>query len=89
MKPVGNLPTLDQPLAYEIRVCGHIEESWSSWIEATTTPGESQEAGIPVSVITGTFDQAALHGLLRRLYSLGFPLISVKWLTGLQQGGRE
>lgn len=30
-----------------------------------------------VSTITGVFDQAALQGLLRRLYSLGFPLICV------------
>jgi hypothetical protein len=26
--------------------------------------------------LTGTIDQAALQGLLRRLYSLGLPLIS-------------
>ena len=34
--------------------------------------------GQPVTILTGTIDQAALHGLLRRLYSLGLPLISVK-----------
>ena len=35
------------------------------------------ENGSPVTTLTGTVDQAALQGLLRRLYSLGLPLISV------------
>jgi hypothetical protein len=34
----------------------------------------------PVATLTGTFDQAALQGALRRLYSLGLPLISVIWI---------
>jgi hypothetical protein len=38
---------------------------------------ESEGDGPPISTLTGTVDQAALHGLLRRLYSLGVPLISV------------
>jgi len=36
--------------------------------------------GQPISVITGSMDQAALIGLLRRLYGLGLPLISVIWV---------
>jgi hypothetical protein len=36
--------------------------------------------GPPVTTLTGALDQAALHGLLRRLYSLGLPLISVNWV---------
>jgi hypothetical protein len=32
---------------------------------------------LPVTTLTGTVDQAALQGLLRRLYCLGLPLISV------------
>lgn len=38
---------------------------------------DSDADGLPITTLTGTFDQAALHGLLRRLYSLGLPLISV------------
>jgi hypothetical protein len=38
---------------------------------------ESEGNDPPVTTLTGIFDQAALHGLLRRLYSLGLPLISV------------
>ena len=38
---------------------------------------ESSADGRPVTTLTGTLDQAALQGLLHRLYSLGLPLISV------------
>jgi hypothetical protein len=37
----------------------------------------SEGDGSPITILTGTFDQAALQGLLRCLYSLGLPLISV------------
>jgi hypothetical protein len=38
---------------------------------------DSEDDGPPVTTLTGTVDQAALQGLLRRLYPLGLPLISV------------
>ena len=41
---------------------------------------ESEGDGPPITTLTGTVDQAALQGLLRRLYSLGLPLISVNWV---------
>ena len=37
----------------------------------------SEGESTAVTTLTGTVDQAALHGVLRRLYSLGLPLISV------------
>jgi hypothetical protein len=36
----------------------------------------------PVTALTGALDQAALQGVLRRLYSLGLPLISVNCIEG-------
>jgi len=33
--------------------------------------------GLPIIILTGSLDQAGLQGLLRRLYALGFPLISI------------
>jgi hypothetical protein len=38
---------------------------------------ESDDDGLPVTTLTGTVDQAALQALLRRLYALGLPLLSV------------
>lgn len=69
-------PTLYLPATCQIRVPGHIGESWSHWTGGMTITGESEGDGPPVTTLTGTLDQAALQGLLRRLYSLGLPLIS-------------
>ena len=72
--------TLHRPATYQIRVPGHLDESWSDWAGGMTIRVETAGDGPPVTTLTGVVDQAALHGLLRRLYSLGLPLISVVWL---------
>jgi len=58
-------------------VPGHLGESWSEWAESMMITVESECGGMPITTLPGTVDQAALQGLLRRLYSLGLPLISV------------
>ena len=69
--------TLHRPAVYEIRVPGELDESWADRLGKMTVTVESEGEGPPVTTLTGTVDQAALHSLLRRLYSLGLPLISV------------
>ncbi|MGD8474082.1 MAG: hypothetical protein PVH95_10875 [Anaerolineae bacterium] len=69
--------TLDSPRIYEIRVPGELDESWADWDERMTVNVERAGDGPPATVLTGVVDQAALHSLLRRLYALGLPLISV------------
>ena len=69
--------TLDRPATYEIKVPGLIGASWSGWMGGMTITVESEGDDEPVTTLTGTLDQAALQGLLRRLYGLGLPLISV------------
>lgn len=77
MKEAKRKPTLDQPATYEIKVPGHLDESWTEWDGRMTVTVDIDDNGLPVTTLTGTIDQAALQGLLRRLYSLGLPLISV------------
>ena len=72
MKPK---PTLDQPAIYQIEISGCLNANWSNWIKQMMVTVEGEDS--PVTILTGSFDQAALLGLLRRLYYLGFPLISV------------
>ena len=72
--------TLDRPVTYEIKVPGEIDVSWADWTGRMTLTVESEGDGPPVSILRGTMDQAALQGLLRRLYSVGLPLISVIWV---------
>ncbi len=77
MKEVKRKLTLDQPATYHIQVPGHLDESWTEWDGRMTVTVECEDDGMPVTTLTGTVDQAALQGLLRKLYSLGLPLISV------------
>jgi hypothetical protein len=77
MKKIKQKLTLDRPATYQIKVPGQIGESWSDWAGGMTIAVDSEGDGPPVTTLTGTLDQAALQGLLRRLYSLGLPLISV------------
>jgi hypothetical protein len=67
--------TLDRPATYQIKVPGHLKKSLVDWGGRMTITVASD--GSPTTTFTGLVDQAALHGLLRRLYSLGVPLISV------------
>jgi len=77
MKKFKQKLTLDQPATYQIKVPRALDERWSDWDDEMTVSVESNEDNLPVTTLTGTLDQAALHGLLRRLYALGIPLISV------------
>lgn len=72
--------SLYRPATYQIKVPDHLDESWTEWDREMTVTVEGEDAGLPVTVLTGTVDQAALQGIIRRLYSLGLPLISVKWI---------
>jgi hypothetical protein len=77
MKEVKQKLTLYRPATYQIKVPGRLDESWKEWDERMTVTIESEENHPPVTTLTGTVDQAALLGLLRRLYALGLPLLSV------------
>ena len=81
MKEIKQKLTLDRPATYQIKVPGHLDESWSEWTGGMTVTVESKDTSPPVTTLTGIVDQAALQGLLRRLYSLGLPLISVNCIA--------
>ena len=73
--------TLDRPATYQIKVPGHLDESWAKWDNRLAITVEIDEEGQPITTLTGTVDQAALHGLLRRLYAIGLPLVSVNCIS--------
>ena len=68
---------LDRPAIYQIKVPGALDEGWLGWDEDFIIKVESDD-DLSVTTLTVTVDQAALQGLLRHLYSLGLPLISVQ-----------
>jgi len=84
MKEVTRKLTLDRPATYQIKVPWHLDDSWQEWDERLTVTIENEDDHPPVTTLTGTVDQAALQGLLRRLYSQGLPLISVNWIEPRQ-----
>lgn len=78
MKDATRKLSLDQPATYQITVPGRLDDSWSEWLEGMTIAVERAGDRLTITTLTGVVaDQAALHGLLSRLYSLGLPLISV------------
>ncbi len=72
--------SLDHPATYQICVPGALDARWSNWDTDLKIFVDSDETGAVVTTLTGVLDQAALHGLLRQLYALGLPLISVMYI---------
>ena len=71
--------SLDQPGQYCIRVQGALGERWMEYFEDMQIAIETLPDGLQVTVLTGCLtDQAALQGVLQKLYKLGFPLISAE-----------
>jgi len=63
-----------QPLVYQIRIKGHLGCEWTNWFGGLTLTLEDNGD----TLLTGpVVDQAALHGLLRKVRDLGVPLLSV------------
>jgi hypothetical protein len=68
----GGLP--GRPVVYQIRLKGHLGSQWTDWFGGLTITLEENGD----TLLTGpVVDQAALHGLLRKVRDLGLPLISV------------
>ena len=84
MKNARSRLGLDQPGTYEIRVPGRLDESWAEWFEGMTITLERRDDGPTITTLTGIIaDEAALQGMLDRLYSLGLRLLSVKRLEAV------
>ena len=72
--------SLDEPVIYDISVPGKVNADWLNLVYDIDVFISTNQAGVVTSRLRGLFDQAALQGLLRQLYSLGIPLQSIQWI---------
>ncbi len=63
-----------EAVVYQVRVEGQLNARWTEWFEGLAITLDANGD----TVLTGAvIDQAALHGLLKKVRDLGMPLISV------------
>jgi len=65
---------------YEIRLKGHLDAQWMTWFDGLTITLENGDTLLSGPVA----DQAALHGLLKKVRDLGMPLLSVNQVHSKQ-----
>ena len=67
-------PDPSQPQVYKIRIQGHLDSRWANWFDGMTITLEENGD----TLLTGkVIDQAALHGLLKKIRDLGMSLVAV------------
>ena len=75
-----------QPIVYQIRIKGHLGRQWTDWFEGMTITLEDNGE----TLLTGPVaDQAALHGLLKKVRDLGMPLLSVNRIEPGQEDATD
>jgi hypothetical protein len=80
--PCGSETDPSQPVVYQIRVESHLNPDWTDWFGGLTITREENGN----TLLTGpVVDQAALHGLLKKVRDLGMLLISVNRLDASQR----
>ena len=87
MKPVKQHLPEEEPsstLVYQIQLQGKLDERWTDWFGGMTAT-----FGDGVTTLTGPIaDQAALRGMLSKIWDLNLALIAVKRLeTGASATG--
>ena len=75
-----------RPMICEIRIRGHLGRQWEEWFTGLTIVLEENGN----TLLTGAvMDQAALHGLLKKVRDLGMPLLSVNFVdTGPRESSQ-
>ena len=72
--PPAHQTNFNEPLTYQIRVKGHLGAEWADWLGSLTLTLDENGETI---LTTPALDQAALHGLLKKVRDLGLTLVSV------------
>jgi hypothetical protein len=81
-------PASSQAEIFQIRIKGHLGRAWAGWFEGLTITLEEDGDTLLSGPVA---DQAALHGLLKKVRDLGMPLVSVAQIpfNGTDSGRSE
>jgi hypothetical protein len=72
---------MDDPGPYRIVVQGHLSAASADWLEGMRLVSGFDEYHHPITTLSGELiDQAALIGVMRSLYNLHAPVLSVEYL---------
>lgn len=74
----------DQSMVYQIRLEGHLGNQWADWFGSVIIRLETNGSTLLIGTVV---DQAALHGLLKKVRDLGMPLLSVIQLDSKRANG--
>ena len=75
----GHRLRLSDTIPYRIRVQGSLDDSWNDYLGSQMMSSQRGDGGRAVTTfVTPPVDQAALMGVISRLYGLGLPLLSVQ-----------
>ena len=72
----------EESAVYQIEVEGTLDERWSDWFSGLAVVAGSEGEGTPVTTLTGLMDQAALRGILNKVWDLNLTLVSVVPIEG-------
>jgi hypothetical protein len=73
-QPDETVPETSQTAVYALTLRGHLGTQWAEWFDGASITLQDNGDTVLTCPVT---DQAALHGLLKRVRDLGMPLISV------------
>jgi hypothetical protein len=77
-----------KPSPYQIIIQGELNESWSDWLGDVVFEVKNDSLGKNQTRICGTLpDQAALRGLLTKIWDLNLTIVSVIIEEDISNGG--
>ena len=83
LNPHGSDRDASKPEVYEIRIRGYLSPQWTDWFGGLSITLEEDGNTLLTGIIV---DQAALHGILKKVRDLGKPLLSVNVVGPGTQG---
>jgi hypothetical protein len=79
---MNDIDKSDKPMAYQIRLRGILDPSWSDWFDNFTITTQGEETLMEGRVAV----QAALHGILSKINDLGLAIVTVTQVEEISHG---